>query len=328
MLGLGVLYRVMGDPLKAYSLYGLILEKYPGQAEARIQFDLIRLRETEKYLLLARNYRQDNRIEPALENYKKALQYVLKEDFIYWEVGVFLLENKKFKEAIPYLQSAVNIKPKLPNYIKALAIALEQTGKVNQAKEYYKQVLDLNPGDATVRDDIKRINQSITRIQTGSKGISSINANERITRAQAAVYLDKNFPFFGEPDNNETGIITDIIDHKDNIAIINMVKRGIFEKYPDHTFSPKKQLTRVDLAILIDRLIQNAVLSSELSQNTNGLYLEMDDIPLHSPSYRIIKRVVSLGIMTLDKDRKFNPGRYISGREFVSAVDKVINLAQ
>jgi tetratricopeptide (TPR) repeat protein len=40
MLALGALYRVMGDNLKAFNVYGLVLEKFPRQPEARMQYDI------------------------------------------------------------------------------------------------------------------------------------------------------------------------------------------------------------------------------------------------------------------------------------------------
>ncbi len=327
MLGLGILYRVMNEPLKAFNLYGVILEKYPGQAEAKIQYDLIRLQETEKYLLLARNYRQTGDFDPAYENYKKAMNFVLQEDFIYSEIGLFLLEYRKYKDALPYLQRAVDLRPGNARYIKPLAFALENTGKYSQARNYYKKLLEINPSDRTVRNDIERVASTVKKVKSGAK-TGSLSAGQQITRAQAAVYLEDNYPFLGDPPPGDNRIITDIIDSPHAVTIINLVKRGIFEVYPDHTFGPKRKLNRVDLAILLGRLIEHSLPSTSIRLNTKGVHVKINDVPIYSPSYRIIKKVVALGLIPLDAQKNFHPSRLIKGKEFILAIDKLVNLVQ
>jgi tetratricopeptide (TPR) repeat protein len=327
LLGLGVLYRIMNEPLKAFSIYGVILDKYPGQADARIQYDLIRLRQTERYLLLGRKYRQEGDYKPALENYKKAMNFVLQEDFIYAEVGFFLLEYKKYKEAVPYLQNAANLKPQYANYLKALAFALENVGKLSQARTYYKKVLEVNPMDKTVRNDIERVTRSFKRIRTGIK-TKSIEASRKVTRGQAAVYLAGNYPFLGDPPPRETIVITDIIGNPNALRIINLVKRDIFDIYSNHTFAPKRYLSRVDLAILLGRLIKHSLPASSIRMNTAGTQIEIADVPLYSPSYKVIKRVIALGLMSLDRTGKFHSSRFINGKDFILATDKLVNMVQ
>jgi Tfp pilus assembly protein PilF len=328
LLGLGALYRVMGDNLQAFNIYGLILEKYPRQPEARMQYDIIRLKETDKYLLLARSYKNEGKFEPAYDNYKKALSYVQQEDFIFHEFGEFLTKSKRYKDAIIYLQRANDLRPNYPAYLKSLASAFEKAGKPADARVYYKQAQDINPLDTSLRADIERVTRAAQKIKTGEAG-REIQAMSKITRAAAAVYLDKNFPFREEPGESRTEIITDIIQHPDNISIISMVKRGIFEVYSDHTFAPDQQLTRLDLALLLDRLIENAAYAGvQLKFNTRGIQVDISDLPMNTPSYPIIRRIVSLGLMPLQDNKKFNSSQPITGREFVLAVDRLANLLE
>jgi tetratricopeptide (TPR) repeat protein len=328
MLGLGALYRVMGDNLKAFNVYGLALEKFPRQPEARMQYDIIRLKETDKYLLLARSYKNDGKFDPAWDNYKKALNYVQEEDFIFHEVGDFLTANKRYKDALTYLQRANDLRPNNPDYLKSLASALEKSGKPADARAYYKKALDLHPTDSVLRADVERVTRASQRIKTGENG-REIQAMEKLTRAAAAVYLEKNFPFLGEPDDSRNEIITDIIDNPDNRDIILMVKRGIFDTYSDHTFAPNQPLTRLDLAMLLDRLIKHSTeTGAQMKFDTKGIQLDISDIPMNTPSYSIIRRIVTLGLMSLQADKTFNANQTINGREFVLAVDHLTNLLE
>ena len=328
LLGLGALYRVMGDNLQAFNVYGLILEKYPSQQEARLQYDIIRLKETDKYLMLARSYKNEGKFEPAWDNYKKALNYVQKEDFIFLEVGEFLTAYKRYADAVTYLQRANDLRPNNSTYLKAIALALEKAGKPSDARVYYKKAQDLNPGDPSLRADIERVTKASQRIKTGEKG-REIQAMDKITRAKAAVYLDKNFPFLGEPNEDRVEIITDIINNPDNLSIIAMVQRGIFDTYADHTFAPNQPLTRLDLAQLLDRLIQNAEYAgAKLKFNTRGIQVDISDLPINTPSYPIIRKIVTLGLMALQENKKFNPINLISGREFVLAIDKLTEILE
>lgn len=328
MLALGALYRVMGDNLKAFSVYGVILEKYPRQPEAGMQYDIIRLKETDKYLLLARSYSNDGKFDPAWDNYKKALNYVRTEDFIFNEVGNFLTANKRYKDAIIYLRRANDLRPNNPDYLKSLGSALEKSGNPSDARTYYKKALDLRPADTALRADVERVTRAAQRIKTGNKG-HEIQAMDKITRAAAAVYIEKNFPFKNEPGDSGTEIITDIIDNPDNVEIISAVKRGIFETYANHTFSPNRTLTRLDLAVLLDRLIKYSTDSgARLKFDTKGIQADISDIPMNSPSYQVIRRIVTFGLMPLKGDSRFNPSEDINGREFVMAVDRLANLLE
>lgn len=328
LLGLGALYRVMGDNLQAYNIYGLILEKHPRQPEARMQYDIIRLKETEKYLLLARSYKNEGKFEPAFDNYKKALNYVQQEDFIFHEFGEFLIKSKRYRDAIIYLQRANDLRPNHPPYLKSLGSAFEKAGKPADARFYYKQAQEINPLDTSLRADIERVTKSAQKIKTSEAG-QEIQAMAKITRATAAVYLDKNFPFRDEPSETRNEIITDIIQHPDNLSIIAMVKQGVFDVYADHTFAPNQILTRLDLALLLDRLIENAAYAGvQLKFNTRGIQVDISDLPLNTPSYPIIRRIISLGLMSLQEGKRFNATQPITGREFVLAVDRLANLLE
>ncbi|MFW6161003.1 MAG: S-layer homology domain-containing protein, partial [Acidobacteriota bacterium] len=99
--------------------------------------------------------------------------------------------------------------------------------------------------------------------------------------------------------------------------------------YPNHTFQPKKIVTRAEMAEILYRLIKRLE-----SQGYNFVRLipleriQVSDITSDNYYYRSILSVISYNIMSLRPDRIFNPDQPITGQKAINLFDIVLNLIQ
>jgi Flp pilus assembly protein TadD len=69
-------------------------------------------------------------------------------------LGVHLLRQERYAEAIPHLQAAVSAKPRLPMARANLARSLEKAGRLEEAAEQYQWVLELIPVQDETREHL------------------------------------------------------------------------------------------------------------------------------------------------------------------------------
>lgn len=73
--------------------------------------------------------------------------------------AVLRLNEGKVDEAIRQLVQCVTMKPEQPGYWLALGVALGRAHRYHEADEAFRTCLELDPGDAICRDDLKKLVQ-------------------------------------------------------------------------------------------------------------------------------------------------------------------------
>ena len=86
--------------------------------------------------------------------FKKALiifNDILKKDHnnvrAIFQIGKIYYESNDLNQSIVYFKKCNEIQPKNSNIIFNLALALQGTGQINEAKEKYSELININPND-------------------------------------------------------------------------------------------------------------------------------------------------------------------------------------
>ncbi len=82
-------------------------------------------------------------------------------------------------------------------------------------------------------------------------GVGSLNMNKPITRAEALGLLD----LFLDDEYDYTANFSDINFSKFKNSIIKAYSSGLITGYPDGTFKPNNQITRAEMAVILNRFI-------------------------------------------------------------------------
>jgi Tfp pilus assembly protein PilF len=77
-------------------------------------------------------------------------------------LGAALVEEKRPLEGIPYLQRAVQLDPTEKEAYTVLGVALQTEGEIKEAAAYYRQALKIDPTYAPAREDLAQVEHLIT----------------------------------------------------------------------------------------------------------------------------------------------------------------------
>lgn len=114
----------------------------------------------------------------ALKDYKLANNYLIKAtkiegDFAplyreaWYELGTMYLDLKRYKDAVTALEEALGFGPEYTYVGKALAEAYEKAGMKEKALEELKALAEYNPTDASIMEDIDRLNKELSKEEGG-----------------------------------------------------------------------------------------------------------------------------------------------------------------
>ena len=112
-------------------------------------------------------------MEQLLIYYQKEKDYaqaariavMLAQAFPFWErpqyiAGQLLVKEKRYREAVFYLNRAVNLKPDKTAYLVGLSRAYALNSQKDQAQRSLQQLLDMEPGHKEARQLLKQLEGS------------------------------------------------------------------------------------------------------------------------------------------------------------------------
>ena len=122
-------------------------------------------------------------------------------------------------------------------------------------------------------------------------------------------------------------LVTDVRTHWASTWIIAVVRAGVMEPLPNHTFQPQQPVRRVDLAQIVGRVLALiAARRPAAGAEWQAARVKMADLSPSHPTYPAASQAVAAGVLPLAGDA-FQPARPVSGAELVGAADRLALLA-
>ena len=90
----------------------------------------------------------------ALKSLEELIRQNIKGPGVNFNVGLTLLEMKRPKEAIPYLEKALTQQPGVAYWHLTLARALHKTRRLQSALKYYRSSLQINPDQPAAHNEM------------------------------------------------------------------------------------------------------------------------------------------------------------------------------
>ena len=135
-----------------------------------------------------------------------------------------------------------------------------------------------------------------------------------LTRAQAAAILCRYLKLSGNVENSG---FFDIKDHWAEKEINLVVNRGLMNGYPEGTFLPNRAVTREEIAVILQRVLQY-----EYSGMSNKV--SFSDVTEERWSYREISALIESGILNGYPDGTFRPEQFLSRGEMAHLLRKTL----
>jgi hypothetical protein len=154
-----------------------------------------------------------------------------------------------------------------------------------------------------------------------------IPSSPSITKEELAALLGVGFKGILPEPTERPPILTDISTSWASKYILHTTSLGLLDVYPNHTFQPKKIITRAEMAESLIRLIDHLKsLNYTFIQQIPPRQIQITDVSPDNYYYRPIILIVAYDIMTLAPDKTFRPDSPISGEDSVKLVNLILSL--
>jgi hypothetical protein len=118
--------------------------------------------------------------------------------------------------------------------------------------------------------------------------------------------------------------MTDVRGHWAQRWILQVTQAGVMEAFPNHTFQPAQVVRRADLARIVTRALERAgEIDPDLARRRPPQAVSVADVPETNDVRPAVTMAVGTGIMTVDADGSFGPGRPVSGPDATAAVERL-----
>ncbi len=325
-LGLGQVFQKSGKEEQAYNEYLEVLKWDAENAWALKESEAIRTKMTAELLKEGKAYADAGNTAKGQESYLKALHYSPKSQEAHLALARIYREDTNYQNSLFHLKTANANDPKNISILRDYADTLYLADQFPRSLDIYERLLELDPQNKQVKDRIDLLKNKLGIVELPSQ-YNYIGASEAVTKEDMAALIGvKLRDFLGET-SPKPPVIVDITTSWAARFILKTTALEIMGVYSNHTFQPKKIMTRAEIAETLVRLVNIL--------RKNG-YKIIEQIPIDriqildvSPehfSFQAIAQVLSCELMTLAPDRTFKPELGLSGQEATKTLDILLGL--
>jgi len=106
------------------------------------------------------------------------------------------------------------------------------------------------------------------------------------------------------------------------------VNLGIIDLFPNRSFQPNLEITRLELAKAASRILEILEMNENKTFSGTNSPVAIPDISSQNVFYPMISKTLSTGVLTLDADGRFHPSRSVSGAEVLSLVNRLKEITE
>lgn len=290
--------------------------------DLRRRIDALKLERVQERIVAARKAADAGRFDEARDAYAAALGLSPDTAFLFRDLGLVELRRKDLREAERNLQKALALDPADAKTLVGLGEVFEARGSQEDAIASFGRAYALEPSDA-LRQRIDRLRE---RAQTSGlpAEYAAIPRLAQVTRGDLAALLGVRLTaVLAAARSRPSTVATDVRGHWASRWIVEVIRAGVMDVYPNHTFQPRALVRRSDLAQAVSRMLTLTGGGASAAERSR---VTMDDVGADHLSYTEIAAAVSSGVMSLDGG-SFRPSRAVTGAEATDAVARLERLA-
>ena len=308
-----------GQEETAFERLRLLEKDHPEHVLVRHYLSSLQLKLAEGKLQAARSSKHQERYSEAAALYREALRIAPEAGGLYAEAAEVELLGGEVETAADHAARAIELEPDNVTAHRLYGDALRQTGDLEKAVEVYREARALRPDDPALTRLINETEREFRRENLPPE-YSEIDGSERVSREELAALLYVRLRAFMENDEAAQSrvIATDIADSWAREFIRAVVAAEIMSVYSNHTFQPEGFVRKGDLAVALIAAWDSIENGDGIHPTTNGVIV---DVSPENRRYRPAALAVSLGLLTIDDEGRFEPLRFVSGLEAGEAVD-------
>jgi len=325
-LGLVQLFQKTNESDKAFNELREVLKLDSRNAWARDSYEALKKQKTEAAVDEARTAAASGDVQKATDAYLRALHYSPEAPAVHLALaGIYRKENKP-SSALVHLKAAAAADPKNLGVLADYAAVLEETRQYERSLEVYEKILEIEPGNAGAKSRVEAMKNRLGIFELPSK-YNDIATQPAIGREDLAALMAVKLRNDLAEAPGKPPIIVDISASWASKFILKVTSLGLIDVYANHTFQPRRLVTRADLAEVLDRVV--AYLGERGCRFFRQIppeRIQVSDVTSEHANFRPISDVLSYQMMELFPDRTFRPGQTVSGTEAGQAIDALLAL--
>jgi Tfp pilus assembly protein PilF len=325
-IGLAQVYQKTGQEDLAFVEFREILKQEKDNTWAQQSYDILKEKKTAEALEEAKTYLARQDMERSKEALLKALYYSPQSTEAHLSLAEIYIKEDNQENALVHLKSASANEPDNREILKLYAETLYQAEDFPRSLEIYEKLLEAEPKNEDIQIRVKALKNRLGIFELPSQ-YDAIPSTEAVTKEEVAALIAVKFKDILDEPQTQPPIIIDISTSWASKYILKTTTLGILDVYSNHTFQPKKIVTRAEMADLLYRLInylkrKNHMFISQIPPER----IQISDVSPDNYYYQPILRMVSYDIMDLSADRTFNPDLPVSGQQAMRLLDIIMTL--
>ncbi len=325
-LGLAQIYLETSQHDPAFVELREVLKEDPQHPWAKPKYEALKLTKTEEALEQAYAFLREQNKEKSKEAFLKALYYSPESIMAHLGLSEIYKSENNYKNALVHMQSAVLQEPNNIEILKNYGEILFLSEQYKKGLEVYEELQELEPDNPEIQQRLETIKNRLGIFELPSQ-YDSIPSSEAISKEDIAALISVKFKNVFDEAVEKPPIIIDIATSWASRFILTTTSLGLLDVYPNHTFQPKKVVTRAEMAEILLRLINK--LKSKGYKFIQQIPLEKIHISDVSPDnyyYQPILFILSYNIMSLSSDKTFSPERAVTGQEAIKLLNIILDL--
>jgi Tfp pilus assembly protein PilF len=327
-LGLAQLYQKTGDEDKTFNELREVLKLDPVNIWAKEQYENLKARKTDEVVAEAKDAVARGDLEKGKQGYLRALHYSPEATKIHLALADIYKKENKTSNALVHLKTAAAGDPTNSAILEEYAETLAEAKQYERSLDVYQQVLELDGGNKKASQQVEILKNKLGIFELPSK-YNDIPMSPAVTREDLAALLAIKLREVLPEIPAQPPIIIDISASWASKFILKVTSLGLLEVYTNHSFQPKRTVTRGELAGTVFRVIE--YLQDEGHKFVRQISPDRISLQDVTPDYYFFQpiiQVLSYQIMELYPDRTFRPDQPVPGPEAVRTINILLALVR
>ena len=294
-------------------------------ADVRRRVDVLRFRGLQDVIEAARRAAAAGQLAEAHAAYERAIQASPESPFLHRELGILERKRGNADAALDQLRRAVELDAADTVSLVQIGELLEQRRDFEGAAAAYRRAAEVEPTpELTAR--IAAAGERAREAKLPAE-FQRIGDASEITRGDLAALLGVRLETLVRQPPPREVVMTDLQGHWAAAWIAQVARAGLMDPYANHTFQPRQQITRGDLAAAVSNAV---MLLATARPDLRARMAERPQISDMAPghlSYPAAALAVASGVLPLLDGGRFEVGRAVSGAEASEAIARLRALA-
>ena len=321
LVGRGQVFLAMKRDADALRSFESALAANPSLSDVQRRVEVLRFRNVQQTIEAARTAAAAGRLDDSRGAYERALSFTPDSAFLYRELALVERRQNNAERALQHFRKAVELDPSDAVSLVGIGDLLGERQDFAGAESAYRRAATIEP-DPGLTAKIAAVAERGREARLPAE-YRAIPGAAQITRGDLAALIGVRLERVLASAPDRQVVVTDTRDHWAADWITRVARAGVLEPFENHTFQPRAQVRRGDLAAAVSRVINLLAAGDPALRKRAAERPAIADMNTAHLSYPAAATAVSSGVLPLLDGGRFEVSRAVSGAEAVEAIERL-----